>query len=69
MDIKYTSAEPPTRASKNHHSCKQFSQFDTDTIIQCIETAAIRVCGRVGEVRPPHLVLHDDRAAEAKVMY
>ena len=42
---------------KNYHSCQQFSQFVTDAILQRIETRAIRVWGRVGEVRPPHLVL------------
>ena len=57
MGIMYSSAEPPTRVLKNHHSCKQFSQFVTDTILQSIETGAIPVWGRVGEVRPPHLVL------------
>ena len=57
MGIKYASAEPPTRVFKNHHSCKQVLQFVTHTILECIETGAIRVWGRVGEVRPPHLVL------------
>ena len=57
MGIKYVSAEPPTRVSKNYHSCQQFSQFVMDAILQRIETGAIRVWGRVGEVRPPHLVL------------
>jgi len=57
MGIKYASVEPPTRVFKNYHSCEQFSQFVTDTISQRIETGAIRVWGRVGEVKPPHLVL------------
>ena len=70
MGIKYASAEPPTRVIKNCHSCQQFSQFVTDTILQSIDTGAIRVCGRVGEVRPsPPCPPDDDRAAEAKVMY
>ena len=42
---------------KNHYSCKQFSKFVTETILQRIETGAIRVWGKVGEVPPPHLVL------------
>ena len=57
LGIKYARAEPPTRVFKNYHSCKQFLQFVTDTILRRIETGAIRVWGRVGEVRPPHLVL------------
>ena len=57
VGIKYASAEPPTRVFKNYHSCQQFLQFVTDAILQSIETGAIRVWGRVGEVRPPQLVL------------
>ena len=57
MGIKYESAEPPTMIFKNHYSCKQFSKFVTETILQRIETGAIRVWGKVGEVPPPHLVL------------
>ena len=57
MGIKYVSAEPPTRVFKNYHSCQQFSQIVKEAILQHIETGAIRVWGRVGEVRPPHLVL------------
>ena len=57
MDIKYASAESPTRLFKNYHSCQQFSEFVTDAILQRIETGAIRVWGRVGEVRPPQPVL------------
>ena len=60
MDVKYESAEPTTRVFKNHYSCKQFSQFVTETILQHIESGAIpRVWCKVGEVAPPppHLVL------------
>ena len=42
---------------KNHYSCKQFSQFVTETTLQRIEPGAIRVWGKVGEVAPPHLIL------------
>ena len=31
MGVKYESAEPPTRVFKSHYSCKQFSQFATET--------------------------------------
>ena len=57
MGVKYESAEPPTRVFKNHYSCKQFSQFVTETILQRIESGAIRVWGKLREVAPPHLVL------------
>ena len=57
MGVKYESAEPPSRVFKNHYSCKQFSQFVTGTILQRIESGAIRVWGKVSEVAPPHLVL------------
>ena len=55
--FKYESAEPPTRVFKNHYSCKQFSQFVTETILKRIETGAIRVWGKVGVGAPPYLVL------------
>ena len=48
MGVDYDSTNPPSRAFKNHHSCKQFSQFVTETLLQRIETGAIRVWGRVG---------------------
>ena len=57
MGVNYDSTDPPSRAFKNHHSCKQFSQFVTETLLQRIETGAIRVWSRVGDVSPPHLVL------------
>ena len=57
MGVKYESAETPSIVFKNHYSCKQFSQFVTETILQRIESGAIRVWGKVGEVAPPHLVL------------
>ena len=57
MAVKYESAKPPARVFKNYHSCKQFSQFVTDSILQRIETGAIRVWGKMGEVKPLHLVL------------
>ena len=57
MGVKYESAEPPSRVFRNHYSCKQFSQFVTETILQRIESGAIRVWGKVGEVAPAHLVL------------
>lgn len=47
----------PSRVFKNHYSCKQFSQCVTETILQRIESGAIRVWGKWGEVAPPHLGL------------
>ena len=54
MGVKYESAEPPFRVFKNHYSCKQLSQCVTETILQRIDSGAIRVWG---EVAPPHLGL------------
>ena len=48
---------PRPRAFRNHYSCDQFSQFVTETVLQCIESGAIYVWGKVGEVAPSHLVL------------
>ena len=47
----------PHRGPLKTTTCKQFSQFVTETLLQRIETGAIRVWGRVGDVSPPHLVL------------
>ena len=57
MGVKYESTEPPFRVFKNHYSCKQFSQYVTETILQRIESGAIRVWGKGGEVASPHLGL------------
>ena len=70
MGVNYDSTDPPSRAFKNHHSRKQFSQFVTETLLQRIETGAIRVWGRVGDVSPPPLgPPNDNRTAEAQIMH
>ena len=70
MGVDYDSTNPPSMAFKNNHSCKQFSQSVPETLLQHIETGAIRVWGRVGDVSPPHLVLpNDNRTAEAQIMH
>ena len=70
MGVKYESAEPPTRVFKNHYSCKQFSQFVTETISKRIETGAIRVWGKAGcrGAAPPRPSL-DDRTTKAEVKH
>ena len=53
----YDSARPPTRIFSNNPSCQQFSEFITSTLIDRLATGAISVWGRVGHVKPPHLVM------------
>ena len=48
---------PPPRVFKNHPSCEPFAEFISNSIKQRLKTGAISVCGRVGECKPPHLVM------------
>ena len=54
---QFDSPSPPPRVFMNHSSCKPFSKFITDTILQRLASGAISVWGKVGEVSPPHLVM------------
>lgn len=54
---KYESVLPPKAIFQNHPSCKQFSTFITTSISSRVETGAVKVWGKVGEVERPWLVL------------
>ena len=56
-NVAYDSPSPPKKVFKNHPSCEPFSSFISDSLSQRIESGAVRVWGRVGEVSPPWLVL------------
>ena len=45
VGVKYESAEPSSRVFMNHYSCKQFSQFVTQTILQRQEPSVFGVKG------------------------
>ena len=53
----YDSDRPPHRISKNNVLCKQFGNFVRTTLLSRLQTGAISLVGKVGQVKPPHLVL------------
>jgi len=53
----YDSALPPPTQFKNNPSCRPFAKFVRKTLLDRIHSGAISLLGRVGQVRPPHLVL------------
>ena len=54
---QYSSERPPSEHFKNNLSCKPLADFVRRTLIDRLQTGAISLVGRVGEVNPPHLVL------------
>ena len=52
---------PPRKAFLNNVSCKPFVKFIQQTLLDRLETGAVSLLGKVGEVQPPppppHLVL------------
>ena len=54
---QYSSERPPSENFKNNLSCKPLADFVRRTLIDRLQTGAISLVGRVGEVNPPHLVL------------
>ena len=56
-NVAYDSPSPPKKVFKNHPSCEPFPSFISDSLSQRIESGAVRMWGRVGEVSPPWLVL------------
>ncbi|KXJ05706.1 hypothetical protein AC249_AIPGENE24378, partial [Exaiptasia diaphana] len=48
-----------TRANrfKNHPSCKHFTEFIGNTLKQRVESGAVKLLGKVGEIEAPHIVL------------
>ena len=53
----YDSDLPPGKAFLNNVSCKLFVKFIQQTLLDRLETGAVSLLGKVGEVQPPHLVL------------
>ena len=53
----YDSDLPPRKAFLNNVSCKLFVKFIQETLLDRLETGAVSLLGKVGEVQPPHLVL------------
>ena len=53
----YDSDLPPGKAFLNNVSCKPFVKFIQQTLLDCLETGAVSLLGKVGEVQSPHLVL------------
>ena len=53
----YDSDRTPHRIFKNNVSCKQFGKFVRTALLSRLQTGAISLVGKVGQVKPPHLVL------------
>ena len=53
----YNSDRPPSRQFRNNYSCQAFAGFVRETLLKRLDTGAITLLGRVGEIDPPHLVL------------
>ena len=53
----YDSDLPPGKAFLNNVSCKLFVKFIQQTLLDRLETGAVSLLGKMGEVPPPHLVL------------
>ena len=53
----YDSARPPPTQFKNDPSCRPLAKFVHKTLLDGIRSGAISLLGRVGHVRPPHLVI------------
>ena len=53
----YDTAYPPPAQFSNNPSCHPFAEFIRTTLLAGIQTGAISLLGRVGEVSPPYLIL------------
>ena len=53
----YDSDFPPPKCFRNHASCKKFSTFISDSILNLVAIGAVRVWGKVELHKPPYLVL------------
>ena len=49
----YDSDLPPGKAFLNNVSCKLFVKFIQQTLLDRLETGAVFLLGKVGEVQPP----------------
>ena len=55
--VFYDCPFPPSKAFPNNTSCKKYSGFITETLLQRIGVRAVLVWGQVGKVEPPFIVL------------
>ena len=53
----YNSPSPPRAYFPNSRTCKAFSEFISETILERVANGSLSVWGKVGEVSPPHLVM------------
>ena len=53
----YECSTPPRCVLPNHMSCKPFTSFISNTLINRLRSEAISLWGKVGQCTPPHLVL------------
>jgi len=54
---QFDSDRPPHKVFRNNVSCKPFKEFIQQTLLMRVRNGAISLVGRVGQVKPPHLVL------------
>ena len=54
---QFNSVLPPPKIFVNHLSCKPFTGFISQTILDRLCSGAISLLGKVGEVDPPYLVM------------
>ncbi|CAC5394780.1 unnamed protein product [Mytilus coruscus] len=52
----YDDKFPPCRIFNNSNKCKKFSSFITETVMERLKNGSIECIGKVGLVKPPHIV-------------
>lgn len=52
----YNHEFPPHRMLNNSSKCKPFVEFITSTILERLRNGSLECVGKVGEVKPPHIV-------------
>ena len=53
----FDSCIPPTKVFPNNLSCQSFVEFIDSSIASGLQSGAVSLWGKVGEVQPPHLVM------------
>ena len=54
--VHYDHSYPPPRQFQNASNCRQHTQFLKNEILSRLQSGAISLVGKVGEVDPPHIV-------------
>jgi hypothetical protein len=54
--VHYDHSYPPPRQFQNASNCRQHTQFLNNEILSCLQSGAIPLVGKVGEVDMPHIV-------------